>query len=77
MPADSGWGDSRVGLGNDVDLSAYRIAQEALTNALKHSGDKKTRLQVTSRPTLVSIRSENARGGRGTALAPLAATSPR
>jgi len=49
-------------LPDGVDLSAYRIAQEALTNALKHSGDKKTRLQVTSRPTLVSIRSENAVG---------------
>ena len=46
-----------------VDLSAYRIVQEALTNALRHSGDKKALLQVTSRPTVVSIHSENAGGG--------------
>ena len=53
-------------LPDGVDLSAYRIAQEALTNALKYAGDKRTRLRVTSRPTLVSIHAENAGGpGRG------------
>lgn len=49
-------------LPDGVDLSAYRIAQEALTNALKYAGDKKVRLRVTSRPTLVSIHAENAGG---------------
>ena len=45
-----------------VDLSAYRIVQEALTNALKYASDKKARLRVTSRPTVLSIRTENAGG---------------
>jgi len=45
-----------------MDLSAYRIVQEALTNALKYAVDHKARLRVTSSPTMLSIRSENAGG---------------
>ena len=29
-----------------VDLSAYRLVQEALTNALKHAGDARARVLV-------------------------------
>jgi len=33
-------------LGAGVDLSAYRIVQEALTNSLKHSGSGRARILV-------------------------------
>ncbi|MHA6667706.1 sensor histidine kinase [Homoserinimonas sp. A447] len=47
-----------------VDLSGYRIVQEALTNALKYAADQKARLRVTSTPTVLRIRSSNL-GGEG------------
>ena len=45
-----------------VDLSAYRIVQEALTNALKYAADKTTSLRLTSTPVTLSIRTENTAG---------------
>jgi hypothetical protein len=40
-----------------VGLSAYRIAQEALTNTLKHAGtDARVRLTVTRRTTALELR---------------------
>ncbi len=42
-----------------VDLSAYRIVQEALTNALKYAADKTTVLHLTRTPSQLSIRTEN------------------
>lgn len=46
-----------------VDLSAYRIVQEALTNALKYAVDRATSLRLTRTPSLLSIQTENAAGG--------------
>jgi signal transduction histidine kinase len=43
-----------------VDLSAYRIVQEALTNALKYAADRATSLRLTRTPNLLSIQTENA-----------------
>jgi signal transduction histidine kinase len=39
-------GDQRE-LGDGLELSAYRIVQEALTNVLKHAGRTDTRVEVT------------------------------
>jgi len=46
-----------------VDLSAYRIVQEALTNALKHAGP--TRARVTVRYERESVALEVIDDGRG------------
>ncbi|HEV2030188.1 MAG TPA: sensor histidine kinase [Candidatus Dormibacteraeota bacterium] len=49
-----------------VDLSAYRIAQEALTNALKHSGATHVDLKVRSEGGAVEVAVEdNGRGPSG------------
>jgi signal transduction histidine kinase len=48
-----------------LDVSAYRIVQEALTNALRYAADSTVRLAVRSDPEVVSIRAANAvHGGR-------------
>jgi signal transduction histidine kinase len=38
-----------------VDLSAYRIVQEALTNALKHAGPARARVHLRYRPDHVEV----------------------
>jgi signal transduction histidine kinase len=42
-----------------IDLSAYRIVQEALTNALRHAGPARARLSVRYRPTRLELEIEN------------------
>ncbi len=39
-----------------VDLAAYRVVQEALTNALKHAGTVPTRVCVAYEPATVTVR---------------------
>jgi signal transduction histidine kinase len=39
-----------VGLPPGVDLAAYRVVQEALTNAYKHAGDARARVHVIYEP---------------------------
>jgi signal transduction histidine kinase len=46
-----------------VDVSAYRIAQEALTNALRYGSDGTAQLVVTCSPTAVKICATNPSGG--------------
>jgi signal transduction histidine kinase len=47
-----------------LDISAYRIVQEALTNALKHAGDARARVVVGYRPDAVEIEVvDDGRGG--------------
>jgi signal transduction histidine kinase len=58
-----------------VDLSAYRIVQEALTNTLKHAGDAHARVLLRYEPGAIEIEvaddgrgagnGETAGGGRG------------
>ena len=45
----------RVALPRSLDLSAYRIVQEGLTNALKHSGGRRADVTVAYAPERVRI----------------------
>jgi signal transduction histidine kinase len=45
-----------------VDLAAFRIVQEALTNARKHAGPVATTVRVTYAPDDVEVEVENAAG---------------
>jgi signal transduction histidine kinase len=49
-----------------LDLSAYRIAQEALTNALKHAGPAHAALTVTYARDTVEIENRDDGAGSGT-----------
>lgn len=51
-------------LAGGVDVSAYRVVQEALTNALKYGDDHAAALSVNGSPTGLHIRATN-RVGRG------------
>jgi signal transduction histidine kinase len=53
-----------VELSPGIDLSAYRIVQEALTNALKHAGPSRARVSVRYRSTRLELEIEN--DGRST-----------
>ena len=48
-----------------MDLSAYRIVQEALTNTLKHAGPARAEVAIRYRPDAVEL--EIADDGRGPA----------
>jgi signal transduction histidine kinase len=48
-----------VDLPPGIDLSAYRIVQEALTNALRHAGPARARVSVRYRPTRLELEIEN------------------
>lgn len=52
------------GLPAGVDLSGYRIVQEALTNALRHSRDRTARVCVRRSPAVLVIEVENRLGDR-------------
>ncbi len=47
-----------------VDVSAYRIVQEVLTNAMRYAVDKSVLLRVASTGSTLSIRSSNPADGR-------------
>lgn len=53
-----------------VDLSAYRIVQEALTNALKHAGHAQARVLVRYEPEHVELEVSDDGAGAGVADAP-------
>lgn len=48
-----------------LDLTAYRIAQEALTNALKHAGPARAELVLRYEPSSVEIEVRDNGGGNG------------
>jgi signal transduction histidine kinase len=51
-----------------LDFTAYRITQEALTNALKHAGPARAQLTLRYEPTAVEIevRDDGVGSGNGT-----------
>ena len=49
----------------EIDVSAYRIVQEALTNALRYGADCTAALRVSCSPTALSIRASNPSNGSG------------
>ena len=51
-----------------VELSAYRIVQEALTNTLKHAGSARASVELTYRPDVLELRIRD--DGCGSASAP-------
>jgi signal transduction histidine kinase len=52
-------------LSPSIQLSAYRVAQEGLTNALKHAADATVMLSVRHRPGAVDVDvTDNGSGGR-------------
>ena len=56
---------SPVPLPPGVDLSAYRIVQEALTNALKHAGDARATVVVRYRENAVEVEVSDDGDGSG------------
>jgi signal transduction histidine kinase len=53
-----------VELAPGLDISAYRIVQEALTNVLKHAGDARARVVVSYSARAVEVRvADDGRGG--------------
>jgi signal transduction histidine kinase len=48
-----------VPLSTGVDLTAYRVVQEALTNALKHAGAARAKVLVTYEPSEVVVEIED------------------
>jgi signal transduction histidine kinase len=48
-----------------VDLSAYRVVQEALTNALKHAGEAHAAVCVRYRPDALELEVSDDGGGTG------------
>jgi signal transduction histidine kinase len=60
-----------------IDLAAYRLVQEALTNVLKHAGQARTTVQLEYRPDELRITiCDDGRSGPGTAPDPVRGLSP-
>jgi signal transduction histidine kinase len=55
----------RRGLPVGIELSAYRIVQEALTNALKHAGDARTTVHVRYGPDSLELEIADDGAGNG------------
>lgn len=47
--------DAPIGLPQDISLCLYRVAQESLTNALKHSSASKIRMKMTCDENMINL----------------------
>jgi signal transduction histidine kinase len=63
IPVEVAYDGARVELPRGVDLTAYRIVQEALTNVLKHAGPASARVVVHYQPGSLAL--EIVDDGRG------------
>jgi signal transduction histidine kinase len=69
-------GDPRA-LSATIELSAYRIVQEALTNARRHAPGSNVRVELTYLPDRLAVRvRDDGTGARGPAAAPGSAQRP-
>ena len=57
-------------LAQSVDLSAYRIVQEALTNVVKHAGPANTKVTLGYRPDALELTIADSGGGAPSAASP-------
>ena len=81
LVANAGQGGLRVELSVDgeprplprtLEVSAYRVIQEALTNALKHSGGSTARLRLDYKPNVLEVEvCDDGRGGVARAPQPI------
>jgi signal transduction histidine kinase len=66
VPVEVSYDGARVELPRGVDLTAYRIVQEALTNVLKHAGPASARVLVRYEPGALALEiSDDGRGVNG------------
>ena len=65
LPVELSIDGQRRALDPGIELSAYRIVQEALTNALKHAEGARASVQVRYEPKALEVRVAD-HGGRGT-----------
>jgi signal transduction histidine kinase len=65
---DVDWRGSREPLPADIDLSAFRIIQEAVTNVVRHAGTDRCTVRIDQQDGRLSIEvTDGGRGGRGAA----------
>jgi signal transduction histidine kinase len=67
LPVDSDVRGSPTALSPGVDLTAYRIVQEALTNALRHAPGSTARVNVAYEADCVTVRITDTGAGGGSA----------
>jgi signal transduction histidine kinase len=68
VPVEVSYEGTRAELPRGVDLTAYRIVQEALTNVLKHAGRARARVQVRYEPGALGLEIlDDGRGVNGRA----------
>jgi len=66
LPVELSVEDPARALDPGVDLSAYRIIQEALTNTLRHAGDARARVFITYEPAALRLEVvDDGRNGTG------------
>jgi signal transduction histidine kinase len=66
IPVEVSYGGERVELPRGVDLTAYRIVQEALTNVLKHAGPASAKVLVRYEPGALALEiTDDGRGVNG------------
>jgi signal transduction histidine kinase len=67
VQVDLRWQEERRPIPSDIDLAAYRIVQESLTNVVRHAGVDRCRVVVTYAKDDVSVEvTDRGRGGQVT-----------